>query len=196
VIVNTSQKVNTGCAPWAIWLCVGIALLLCAIVAIPIIGSTIGAAVIANKATHSTGSSSTANTYTGSQHHKVGEVVNITAKNETYTMVVNSVQLGKNSSSGKTYLIVDLTAANTGSTMVTPIFIQFQLADANNHISKVNGLAMPSGKHLFGDEIQPGGKNNGVLVFEIQPGQHNFTLTYDAQSIGSTGNTYGWDLQA
>lgn len=152
-------------------------------------------AVTTGSKSMSSSSTDNTNTYTGSQHHKVGEAVTITAKNETYTMVVNSVQLGKNSDTGKTYLIVDLTANNTGSTVVTPTFIQFQLADANNHISKDDSLAMPSGKHLFGGDIQPGGKNNGVLVFEIQPGQHTFTLTYDAESIGSLGDIYGWDLQ-
>jgi hypothetical protein len=149
----------------------------------------------ARTAVNSTSSSSTNNASTGSQHHKLGEVVTITAKNATYTMVVNSAQVSKNSGSGKTYLVVDLTTSNTGNTTVTPTFLDFQLTDATNHIAKANGLLMPSGKHLFGGDIQPGDKNNGVLVFEIQPNQHSFTLTYNANSLVTTGNTYGWDLQ-
>jgi hypothetical protein len=192
-VVNTSQKVNTG-ATWMIWLGVGLALLLCIIFTASAVVALIGAMIVENSGGHGQ-VSGMASTGTGSQHHKVGETINVIRKNgATCTMVVNSAQVEKNSSSGTTYLALDLAVHNTGNSVISPNFLDFNLIDTSGQIARADGM-IPSGKHLLGGEVQPGGTTNGLLVFTIQPGQHTFTLSYDASSIGETGYTYDWDLQ-
>jgi len=197
VIVNNSQKVNGGCAPWVIWLGVGVALLLCAIVSLPLIIGVVGAMVVSKAPVHTTFSSSSTSgsAPTDSQHHKVGEIVTITNnKGVSYTMQVKSTQMGKDSTTGQTYLIIDLSANNTGNSTVNPNMLDFTLIDATGQLSSVSALMMPKGKKLFGGEMQPGSSISGTLVFKTKAGQSKFTLSYDANSLTETKYFYSWDL--
>jgi hypothetical protein len=173
-----------------------VALLLCAIVAVPSVLGLVGVAALSKTAAHTTSSSSTAGSpLTDNQHRKVGEIVNITKDSGVnYTMQVKSAKMGKNSDTGDTYLVADLSANNTGNSTIDPNFLDFKLIDATGQTVSAKGL-VPLGKSLFGGKAQPGSTISGVLVFKIQPGQHKFTLSYNANDLTEAKYVYSWDLQ-
>jgi hypothetical protein len=141
-------------------------------------------------------SSTTGSALTGNQHRKVGEIVNITKDSGvSYTMQVKSVRMGKSSSTADTYLVAELSANNTGNSTVNPNMLDFKLIDATGQTVIANGLAMPRGESLFGGKAEPGSTISGTLVFKIQPGQHNFTLSYNANDLSEAKYVYTWDLQ-
>jgi hypothetical protein len=186
--------VNSGCGVW-VWVVLGVlVVLILACVGIPLLGGGISVLSIMSASKQQTAIAGTP--IVGTQHHKVGEAVNVTWRSgyRLYQerMTVTSFKSATvQDEPGKKYAILNVEVTNLSVDDDIPSSSFFTLVDDTGQ--KCQKDYLPG---FSSDIITIAGKGTvkGSIAYLIPPNKHTFTLKLDL-NLRETGPLYSWDLQ-
>lgn len=169
-------------------------MLILACVGIPLLGGGIGALSIMSSEKQLTAVAGTP--IVGTQHHKVGEAVNVTWR-EGYVLSQERITVTSfkpatvQDKPGKKYAILNIEATNLHEDDDIIDSRRFTLIDDTGQKCQEDYLPAFSS---YSGNIAAKSTVRGGIVYLIPPNNHTFTLNL-VPNIGGTGPLYSWDLQ-